>query len=354
MFGPDRDHARSVDFIEEHMFFIGLSSEVLSNRDFVLAAVDRSVHALEFASDELKNDREVVLAVLSRCGMVLMDASNELKNDPEIVLFAVEMDGRAMEFASDRLKNDRDFVLSAVSTGIGLALEHVADKFKNDREVVLAAIHRCGISLQYAADEFKSNREIALLAVRDEGWAMEYAADELKNDKAFVLAAVGCNGWALEYVSDKFRNDPSVVCRSVGACFVHFCPSWIGEELRSKLALALDRLKVDCGYIACPGALLNNADILSYANQCEKTLWENIWLLLSRAPAAVGCQKPFAGEIGKYILEFAGVQEEVCLLNTLKFCAPVIGAFAKRGVALEDIDLDQPVSLPPRENRWDF
>jgi len=348
MFGPDRDHARSVDFIEEHMFFIGLSSEVLSNRDFVLAAVVRIAYALEFASDELKNDREVVLAALGHCGMVLMDASDELKNDPKVVLFAIEMDDNAMQYASDVLKNDRDFVLSAVSTSVGMALAHVADKFKHDREVVLASVDQCGISLEYAADEFKSDREIVLLAVRGEGTVMGHASDELKNDKAFVLAAVGCDGSALEYVAEKFRNDPCVVCRSVSACGFYFDPSTIGEELRSKLALALDRLKVECGYIGFPGVLLNNADILSYANQCQKLLWENIWLLLSIAPFAVGCQKPFAGEICKYILQFSGVQKELSLVNTLKFCAPVIGAFAERGVAWNDIDLGRNFNLPPK------
>jgi len=280
---------------------------------------------LECASDELKNDRGVVLAAVSNYGRALECA---------------------LEYASDELKNDREIVLKAVGNK-GFALRYASDELKNDREVVLAAVGNKGyalrFALRYASDELKNDREIVLEAVGNKGYALRFASDELKKDREVVLAAVNNDGRALEYASEKFRNDPSVVARSVVSSwrpYVGFRSAWIGDELKSQLVQCLQWLKLECGYCAKPGPLSSNADLLDYAKQRERILWEIVWLVTSEAPD-VGIGVKFPRDIRKHIWGFAGASGELTSLGTLAHCAPVIGAFAEKGVGWGDIDLDQ-------------
>ena len=61
-----------------------------------------------------------------------------------VVLAAVQQSGEALQFASEELKADREVVLAAVQQD-GLALEHASEELRANREVVLAAVKQKGV-----------------------------------------------------------------------------------------------------------------------------------------------------------------------------------------------------------------
>lgn len=65
-------------------------------------------------SKDLCSDKEVILAAVQKAGTALVCASNDLKNDKGIVLAAVKNDGCALRYASASLRIDKDVVLTAI------------------------------------------------------------------------------------------------------------------------------------------------------------------------------------------------------------------------------------------------
>ena len=88
-----------------------------TDRDIVLAAVQKQGIALKYASEALKADREIVLAAVKNNGYALQYASEDHKADREIVQAAIKIDPCALLCASEGLSADREIVLSAVQRG---------------------------------------------------------------------------------------------------------------------------------------------------------------------------------------------------------------------------------------------
>jgi len=148
-------------------YFESLDSELKNNKLVVLAAVERHVLTLLYASVELRGDHEVVMAALrqSRSLFVLEYASNRLKGDKDFMLEAVRCHGFALYFASEELKGDRDVVLEAVRFD-GNALQYASEALKGDRDVVMEAVKNDGNSLQYASEELRVDPDLLAIARR--------------------------------------------------------------------------------------------------------------------------------------------------------------------------------------------
>jgi len=261
--------------------------------------------------------------------------------DREFIYAAVQLtfQGNLLHAASDELKNDREVVLAAVNNE-GFALEHASDELKDDREVVFAALSNHGWALDYASDELKNDREVVLAAVDNDGRALEDASDELKNDREVVIAAVNNKGWVLQYASDELRNDPFVASEAIQCSNIGFQFSLVEGELKGQIKLIVKKLEVDCGFVTGLAPLPSANDVENYADERGKKLWENIWLMFTQAPPKAGVEKPLSAELRNIILEFAGVREEANLSDCLKHCAPVLEAFASKGVAWNVVDVD--------------
>ena len=70
--------------------------------------------ALRYASKKLRSDREVVLAAVNKDGIALEHASRELRSDREVVLAAVKQWGTALRYASKELQADEEVALAAM------------------------------------------------------------------------------------------------------------------------------------------------------------------------------------------------------------------------------------------------
>ena len=196
--------------------------ELCSNRDFVLAAVrQRGAEAPGISytlyADGLESGK------FEHGDDVLQLAADPLKSDRELVLAAVQKNGKVLAHAADSLKNDRELVLAAVQQS-GQALSYAAVPLKGDREVVLAAVRRSGQALAYAAVTLKNDREVVLAAVQQDGTALAHAADVLKSDWEVVFEAVVQNSAAVEYASHTLRSDHGLrpLAEVLRSCSNHF------------------------------------------------------------------------------------------------------------------------------------
>jgi hypothetical protein len=142
----------------------------------------------ELLLDAYLIDREVVLAAVNKTGFALQFASEALRCDREIVLAAaLTTNGLAIYYASEALRNDIDIALVAVGLD-RCVLNHLSDALKNDREVVVAALIGDGTALEYAAEVFKNDRDIVMLAAREDRRALKYASEALQNDRIFIFS----------------------------------------------------------------------------------------------------------------------------------------------------------------------
>ena len=206
---------------------IGAPLELLSDREFILKAVDICGWALQYASDELKNDEEIVLTAIQghdiccySYSRAIEHASEELRSNKEFMRKAIEVtNGEAFVGATDELKNDKEMVLFAVnhwnSPDIDLhyvALYHASEEMKADKDVVLAAVRQNGWSLEYASDELKADKDVVLVATINSTWSLKYASPALRSDKEFVIELVKIVGKnALEYIDETLQNDADVL-----------------------------------------------------------------------------------------------------------------------------------------------
>jgi len=140
----------------------------------------------------------------------LRDASAELWSDRDFMLAAVQRNGYAHRYASAELWSDRDFVLAVVQQNAG-AHRYASAELQADRDFVLAAVQQDGYALRYASAELQADREVVLAAVQQDGYALQYASAGLQADREVVLAAVQQNAVALRYASAQLQRDGAVL-----------------------------------------------------------------------------------------------------------------------------------------------
>jgi len=88
--------------------------QVLGQRHFVMAALEKDPFILQFVSKDLKGDREIVLRAVQLQWKALQHASCELQSDNEIVAAALAQNPKALQFAAEDIKSSRAVVLEVV------------------------------------------------------------------------------------------------------------------------------------------------------------------------------------------------------------------------------------------------
>ena len=101
------------------------AATLLSDRAFVMAALQLSGFALKWAAAPLRGDRQLALAAVAKSGVALQYTSDAIKNDRQVVLAACQQNGQALVYASAGLRGDREVALAAVSNKGTLVLEHI-------------------------------------------------------------------------------------------------------------------------------------------------------------------------------------------------------------------------------------
>jgi len=165
--------------------FCFAAEELQSNREFIIACLERNKNVFRYLSTNFRSDRKIVLHAVKLKGNNLEYAAKELQDDLEFIISVVNVNADAFKFVSDNLKGNRAFLIEVVSKN-GLVLEYIDEILKENRKIVLAAVKNNGLALKFVLEEFKTDEEIVFEAVVQNGLSLKYAAEELKNNKEFM------------------------------------------------------------------------------------------------------------------------------------------------------------------------
>jgi hypothetical protein len=157
------------------------------NREIVLCAIRRTGgRAFKYAGQNLRwTDRDIVLEAVTRDGSNLCITSWDFRNDYDVVLAAVNQTPWAFEYAGPQARAYKDIVLEAVR-GRGRNLKYASIELRNDREVVLEAVRRKGSNLQLASMELRNDPDIVAAAIEVCWRAGYYRGTSLQNDPHII------------------------------------------------------------------------------------------------------------------------------------------------------------------------
>lgn len=234
-----------------------------SNKDIVLAAVNKNWRALQYIPKKLCDDKDIMLAAIESqepnayypeygknlFGKELLYVSTftesplayatELKKDKDIVLTAIKKNCFAFAYASPQLQNDPEVLAAAINNQEkrqeflspkksnklrGVVDDNIMDelnvevynhiysplawtpKFSNDSKLVLAAVRKNGLALEYASKELQNNPDIVLAAVRENGTALKFASKEIRDNRRYVLEGLKTTKDAFEVASSRIKK----------------------------------------------------------------------------------------------------------------------------------------------------
>lgn len=199
-----------------------VNKDLKSNRIFMLAAVTKSCHALQYASSELKKDSEVVLEAIKKNWQAIQyvsDDPNGFRTNKSFMQLALKVDVRSLQYASVLLRDNSEFMLSALSNAVqkdrlygSLAFMYASDALKVDQNFILKAVGITIHVLEYVSREFRTNRAFILEAVKKNGNSLRYTLDDaFTADREIVLAAFTTAPSILLIASDALKQDPEIV-----------------------------------------------------------------------------------------------------------------------------------------------
>lgn len=183
-----------------------VSSELRSDFDVVLAAVQNNGQAIMFAHPSLHDNPEIMLASVKTFGDALSLAPTVVQSNKDIVLAAVSNSGDSLRYASAELTDDYEIVKTAVSNQ-GYALRYASSNQRGDRRIILAAVQRDGNLLRFASTELQNDREVVTEAIRQEPLALRFASSTLRSESNVVLAAVSRNAMCFKFATGALRGD---------------------------------------------------------------------------------------------------------------------------------------------------
>jgi hypothetical protein len=214
------DRALSLRLLEANHTLLGFMGEQFTTDvDFMLEAVRLNVRVLENVSksSELFTNREFVLLAVTHNPMYIQDASDELKNDQKTFEAAFDRNPGVFAFAGARTRSDRSVALRAVAAD-GNLLQHASEALRADREVVTTAMRTQMRSVQHATNAFlRENFDLVEAAYALEPsprWTgltyarlRDVAPPDAWDNRDFALSAVKRLPVVYSLLSDALKSD---------------------------------------------------------------------------------------------------------------------------------------------------
>ncbi len=169
---------------------------VPSDRQKLLAAINRDAAVFQRSTSPLKHERQFILDAVRANPAVVRYLQGI---DEEIALLAVSIDGMVLEWIPEQIQStdrDRD----------GIEISRALDY----RKVVLKAVKQNGLAYAYAGN-LQNNAEVLEAAVRQNAGAYYYASEDWKRTRARVKEVVGWNWQAFQHAHVNRRKEVAFV-----------------------------------------------------------------------------------------------------------------------------------------------
>ena len=243
-----------------------------SDREVVIATLERNGLFLEFLSDEYKNDHKVVKIAVAQNGLALEFASNSLKSNKGICQIAVKNNREAFTYVSEKLFSNANFMSLIYGSQLvkpqkieklkkieeitdkneqamklieydPKSFQNMTDEQKSDISIVTHVIKTDYRQLKYASKNLKSCSEVALEAVSVNGMLLEWFDDKIKDDYEIVKKAVEQNGKALQFASEYWRNSIKIARVAVAETWESL--QYASEKMKNNRSLVLKAIDID-------------------------------------------------------------------------------------------------------------
>ena len=151
-----------------NFLIIGLKKESLKFRTIhnIIEALELYPDVIKFLDVDFTTNMQIMLDVVSKNGSMLVYASTDLKSDKDFVIAACANYGFALNHAALILKSDKDVVITAIRQN-GLALKYASMELRSDSQVVWLAVKQNGNAFQYASKQLKFMKKLILLAIKN-------------------------------------------------------------------------------------------------------------------------------------------------------------------------------------------
>ena len=154
--------------------------ELRCNAEFMMIAVAKDGHILQYASLEVRSNKDVVLEAVHQDWAALQWASDNIRNSSKIVLAAVSGDIAALQYCGSSLLEKKEFFADHLLTKHGLdALEYADSKLQRDTDLV-----------QQVFQKNNQNREDVKYILQKYGCSgLKFASEDLAHDQELIYFA---------------------------------------------------------------------------------------------------------------------------------------------------------------------
>jgi hypothetical protein len=316
--------------------------KLLSNREFVLSAVQYYGDILRFVTEELRLDKEILsaapdyseyilsyfghypydkklfLAAVSKNYRVLEYASNKLLSDKDILLAALDDlfcdDHKIHEIISKtKLIKDKEFLLKIIKKRPTFYCE-LSEKLQRNMDIVLTAV-RYQLDLHNLPDELQKNRRVVMEAVKHDGYKLELIPPEYSRRRDIILEALKQNGGAVLYLPKELKCDYEIAKTAITSNCYHAFQYFPVEFLLEHRDLIIDSMKQRGITIQClPPDIRCDREIALHAIQQDGIsigFLPDGWVLNNRDLALEAVKQN--GEVLAYLPQKFKEDKEICL-----------------------------------------
>ena len=235
-----------------------IDKEFLTDRDFLLEALELDGNILEQVKPPLRFDRQLLLIAAKNGDETLhwkIKLPEELLSDYDFMLKLVSVNGKflgqwcsGMQYSPPFTDGEKKMILTAVANNCK-AFDEIELKGKldyyyvcnHDKDFALELVAVNGNVLRYFGKELRSDKDIVLKAIEYSYRPFEFATKNLRNDGDFILRAMEVNPCCLAFAPSYMREDRELVTRLMQKN--PFVYRYAKGEMQNDATLALQAVK---------------------------------------------------------------------------------------------------------------
>mmetsp|Transcript_130214 Transcript_130214/g.236628 ORF Transcript_130214/g.236628 Transcript_130214/m.236628 type:complete len:375 (+) Transcript_130214:69-1193(+) len=140
-------------------------SSILRSRRLMTQALETNFNSVYYVDKELMRDRLFLTQVVNADGMFLKSrlVPTEMKSEPEVIMTAVQQNGHALQFANPDMQASREIVEIAVRNN-GTSIAYASPELRADFDMVMLATRQNRMAVVHALGGLRNNPDIRAAA----------------------------------------------------------------------------------------------------------------------------------------------------------------------------------------------
>ena len=197
----------------DERFIYYIPSELFSNKEFVLEALEYNSAIYKRLSDELKKDKDIILKSL-KGGIDYINVPEEQRKDKDIAIVAIKSNSFAYNYIDESLKDDKEIVLLTLDGRYNI-YDDLSSELKKDKDVCLLVLSFFSYEYNNMPIEIREDREFVKMAIISNVELYEHISDRLKKDKELAEIVLTEKPWHYRYLPDELKVDKEFIYKMI-------------------------------------------------------------------------------------------------------------------------------------------